>query len=171
MRYNIINSDTFEQLGEVVANDIATATKGAIAMHGNTVMLQEIHDAPVVATPKSEGTTKPNKETKMKSDKTNVCWCGCGGATKSKFVPGHDARFHGEAKRYARAIAAGELPETPDFVHAEAEADFMKWADRELPLAEAKEAAKKAKTTEAKVETETEAKTETETEETPTVEA
>lgn len=33
------------------------------------------------------------------------CWCGCGGTTKSRFVPGHDSRFHGLAKRVARGQA------------------------------------------------------------------
>lgn len=35
------------------------------------------------------------------------CLCGCGGITKRRFVPGHDARFHAEQKRAAKAAAAG----------------------------------------------------------------
>ena len=36
---------------------------------------------------------------------TRPCFCGCGGETQSRFVPGHDARFHG----WARKVAKGEL--------------------------------------------------------------
>jgi hypothetical protein len=54
---------------------------------------------------------------------TNVCWCGCGGTTKSRFVPGHDARFHSNAKNTARGKA--EAPET--FVCDAAEEDWLKW--------------------------------------------
>lgn len=57
----------------------------------------------------------------------NVCWCGCGGATKSRFVPGHDARFHSLAKRVARGLAA--MPES--FVSEDARADFLKHHDAE----------------------------------------
>lgn len=34
------------------------------------------------------------------------CLCGCGGITKRRFVPGHDARYHAEQKRAAKAAAA-----------------------------------------------------------------
>ena len=40
-----------------------------------------------------------------KAASTGLCWCGCGGSTKSRFVPGHDARFHGLAKKVARGTA------------------------------------------------------------------
>jgi hypothetical protein len=56
------------------------------------------------------------------------CWCGCGGATKGRFVPGHDSKFHGLAKKVARGLEA--MPES--FEHADAEADFMKWHDAEV---------------------------------------
>jgi hypothetical protein len=68
------------------------------------------------------------------------CWCGCGGSTKAKFVPGHDARFHGLAKKVAR----GQAPMPSSFVHAAAEADFMKWHDAEVAALEAKAGAKAA---------------------------
>ena len=71
----------------------------------------------------------------------SACWCGCGQQTKSRFVPGHDSRFHGHAKRAARGEEA--LPEA--FVHAEAEADYRKWHDTEKPLHEAREAEKAKK--------------------------
>jgi hypothetical protein len=58
---------------------------------------------------------------------TNKCWCGCGSPTKNKFAPGHDARFHGEAKKAARGL----LPVRTDFIHAEARADWMKWFEAE----------------------------------------
>jgi hypothetical protein len=68
---------------------------------------------------------------------TGECWCGCGGETKSKFVPGHDSKFHGLAKKVARGEA--EMPTS--FIHEDAEADFMKWHDAALEA----EAAKPAK--------------------------
>jgi hypothetical protein len=68
------------------------------------------------------------------------CWCGCGGKTKAKFVPGHDARFHGLAKKVARGLEP--MPES--FVHAAAEADFMKWYDAEVAAIAAKGASKVA---------------------------
>ena len=62
------------------------------------------------------------------TEPTNQCWCGCGGLTRRRFCPGHDARFHGLAKRVARGEA--EMPSS--FVNEEAEAYFMNWYDREL---------------------------------------
>ena len=73
----------------------------------------------------------------LKSSIKGVCWCGCGGATGGKFVPGHDSKFHSLAKQVARNLA-----EMPEFVSDEAEADFLKWHDAEVPVFEAKEAAK-----------------------------
>jgi len=73
---------------------------------------------------------------------TGECWCGCGGATKSKFVPGHDSKFHGLAKKVAR----GDEPMPTSFLHDDAEADFMKWHDAEVanPKAKPAKAAPKA---------------------------
>lgn len=34
------------------------------------------------------------------------CLCGCGGTTKRRFVPGHDARYHAAQKRAAKEAAA-----------------------------------------------------------------
>ena len=62
------------------------------------------------------------------TEPTNPCWCGCGGLTRRRFCPGHDARFHGLAKRVAR----GEAPMPETFVNDDARDDFMKWHDREL---------------------------------------
>jgi hypothetical protein len=58
----------------------------------------------------------------------NTCWCGCGGATGGKFVPGHDSKFHSLAKQVARGLA--EMP--TEFVNEDAEADFLKWHDKDL---------------------------------------
>jgi hypothetical protein len=55
------------------------------------------------------------------------CWCGCGQTTKRRFAPGHDARFHGLAKKVAR----GEAEWPAQFVHDDAEADFKKWCHTE----------------------------------------
>lgn len=49
------------------------------------------------ATTTTEATPRPKK-----TKPTVACWCGCGGQTKSRFVPGHDARFHSRAKQVAR---------------------------------------------------------------------
>jgi hypothetical protein len=65
-----------------------------------------------------------------KKDRTGPCWCGCGQTTKSRFVPGHDARFHGQAKRVARGQEA--MPET--FVCDEAQADFLAHVEAERPV-------------------------------------
>lgn len=35
------------------------------------------------------------------------CLCGCGGITKRRFVPGHDARYHAAQKRAAKEAAEG----------------------------------------------------------------
>lgn len=45
------------------------------------------------------------EKTKKTAKPTRPCFCGCGGETQSRFVPGHDARFHG----WARKVAKGEL--------------------------------------------------------------
>ena len=75
----------------------------------------------------------------LKSQVVNSCWCGCGGETKGRFVPGHDARFHGLAKRVAR----GEEEMPSSWACDEAREDFMKWHDREVPVWEAKKRAKR----------------------------
>lgn len=69
---------------------------------------------------------------------TGTCWCGCGGTTKSRFVPGHDSKFHGLAKKVARGEA--EMPES--FVCDEAEADFMHWHDNTAPVVKKEKKAK-----------------------------
>ncbi len=76
-----------------------------------------------------------------KKQLTGECWCGCGATTKSKFAPGHDSKFHSLAKQVARGLE--EMPES--FVNEDAEADFMKWHDREVPKHEARVMEKLAK--------------------------
>ena len=73
----------------------------------------------------------------LKADVRGVCWCGCGGATGGRFVPGHDSKFHSLAKQVARGLVV-----MPEFVSDEAESDFMKWHDAEVPVHEARETAK-----------------------------
>jgi hypothetical protein len=79
--------------------------------------------------------------TTTKATKTiNPCYCGCGGTTKSKFVPGHDARFHGTVKKVVR----GELDAAPILAalpHDDARNAFIDYAEKIEPV----EAAKKAK--------------------------
>lgn len=55
---------------------------------------------------------KEVKEKKAPVEKViNDCQCGCGGKTGSKFVPGHDARFHGWEKKIARGeMKFSEIP-------------------------------------------------------------
>lgn len=72
---------------------------------------------------------------------TGECWCGCGATTKSRFAPGHDSKFHSLAKQVARGIE--DMPES--FVNEDAEADFMKWHDAEVPKHEARVMEKLAK--------------------------
>lgn len=83
----------------------------------------------------------------MKTTKTlNICWCGCGGLTKSRFIPGHDARFHSDAKKVARGELSDEdLPALPN---EEAAAEFEKCVEHERPIWAAKKAAKEAEKTE-----------------------
>jgi len=66
----------------------------------------------------------------LKSQQKSTCWCGCGGETGGKFVPGHDSRFHSLAKKAAR----DQEPYPTEFVNDEAEADFAMWYERELPI-------------------------------------
>ena len=75
----------------------------------------------------------------LKSEAKGECWCGCGGSTGGKFVPGHDSKFHSLAKQVAR----GQEDRPTDFVCDDAEVDFDKWHDAEVPVWEAKEALQK----------------------------
>ena len=72
------------------------------------------------------------------------CWCGCGGTTKSKFVPGHDSRFHGLAKQVARGLE-DHADALIGLAHDEARAVFETHVAHERPLHEAKEEDKAAK--------------------------
>lgn len=77
-----------------------------------------------------------------------VCFCGCGGTTKSKFVPGHDARFHGLAKRVIRGQAPAEAA-MASLPHDEAREAFLAYSDK-ITEAEATRAARKLAEAEAK---------------------
>ena len=61
------------------------------------------------------------------------CWCGCGGTTKSRFVPGHDSRFHGLAKRVARDQADHDEA-IAGLPHDEAVTEFERHVADEQPL-------------------------------------
>lgn len=75
-------------------------------------------------------TTTPSLFPRTKKTKTPVaCWCGCGGSTKSRFVPGHDARFHGLAKRVARNEADAETA-LASLPHNEAREAFEAYANK-----------------------------------------
>ena len=90
----------------------------------------------LVALEGAEGTVEFFKT--PKKHRTGECWCGCGSSTKSRFAPGHDSKFHSLAKQVARGME--EMPES--FVSEDAEADFLKWHDAEVPKHEARLVAK-----------------------------
>lgn len=84
--------------------------------------------------------------TKAQPTKLNDCWCGCGGQTKSSFVPGHDSKLHSLAKRIARQQVEITLEDAlAALPHDEARADFQHHHDTEKPLHEAREAEKARK--------------------------
>lgn len=67
------------------------------------------------------------------------CWCGCGGTTQSRFVPGHDGRFHGWAKKVARGTISAEEAEAlmAKMPHDQARAHFRDLVEAERPFVEA----------------------------------
>ena len=70
-------------------------------------------------------------------DRTVTCWCGCGGRTKSKFVQGHDSKFHSTIKKVLRGEldAETELAKLP---HDEARAEWHAFVAKQLPKEEAR---------------------------------
>ena len=74
---------------------------------------------------------------------TVPCWCGCGGTTQSRFVPGHDSRYHSSAKQVARGQADHE-EELARLPHDEARAEFDRHVAAEKPRHAAKEVEKAA---------------------------
>ena len=76
-----------------------------------------------------------------------ACWCGCGGTTKSRFVPGHDSRFHGLAKRVARGEADHDEA-IQSLAHDEAIAEFDRHVADEKPLHALRQQQKAEKTAE-----------------------
>ncbi len=90
-------------------------------------------------------TTTNTTTPKVKKSKPQVaCWCGCGGLTKSRFVPGHDAKLASRAKAVVREEA--DMNEELDLLpHADAREEFEELVERFIPVIAAQEAAKKAK--------------------------
>ncbi len=73
-----------------------------------------------------------------------TCFCGCGGTTKSKFVPGHDARFHSRVKQVMR----DELDEQTAFdslPHEEAVQEWIAYSEKIAPKEKARKDAEEAK--------------------------
>ncbi len=72
-----------------------------------------------------------------------VCFCGCGGMTKSSFVPGHDARFHGNIKKAIREELDAQtvLDSLP---HDEARQAFWDYSEKIMPQETARKEAKVA---------------------------
>ena len=63
---------------------------------------------------------------------TVTCWCGCGGRTKSKFVQGHDSKFHSTIKKCLR----GELDANAEYAklpHDEARDEWDAFIEKQLP--------------------------------------
>ncbi len=81
-----------------------------------------------------------NTTTKTKAEKTVkapvACWCGCGGQTRGKFVPGHDARFHGNAKKVDRGLLDAETT-LAGLAHDEARTEFQHHIDEAAKTADA----------------------------------
>ena len=78
-------------------------------------------------------TIKTNKATRS-------CFCGCGAQTQSRFVPGHDARFHSLVKHTLRekldvSLALETLP------CEQSRAEFVAYAEKIAPKEAAREAA------------------------------
>lgn len=89
----------------------------------------------------------PNEEvtyTRAAARTPATCWCGCRGTTQSRFVPGHDSRFHGLAKRVARGQAEYDVAVT-GLPHDMAVAEFDQHVAKEQPLHLAREKAKATK--------------------------
>jgi hypothetical protein len=81
-----------------------------------------------LTTSKAKAKTTGKAKGTSTGDGTGVCLCGCGGATKSRFVPGHDAKLKSILLRAARS--GGLSPEQQDLVAR------LGWA-RLLPAADA----------------------------------
>ena len=94
----------------------------------------------------------------------NTCWCGCGGATKGKFVPGHDAKFHSLAKKAARGqLEAGQTLESilANLPHDAARSEFIHHVEDEIPkwaIKQEAESADKARKAELKAQKDADAK-------------
>lgn len=55
----------------------------------------------------AEKTSRPAKQA------SNPCLCGCGGMAKSRFIQGHDAKFHSMIKKHdAGTLKRDEIPES-----------------------------------------------------------
>jgi hypothetical protein len=73
-----------------------------------------------------------------------TCFCGCGGTTKSRFVPGHDAKFHSVVKQCIRGLL--DPTETRDALpHDAARQEFDDYAAKILPREVARQEAEEAK--------------------------
>lgn len=84
--------------------------------------------------------TVTEPRTKKAPKEPTGCWCGCGGLTKSRFVPGHDAKFHSRAKKVARGEATME-DEIASLPHDDAKVEFASHVNKERPKAKAEEPA------------------------------
>lgn len=79
-----------------------------------------------------------------KPKRTFPCWCGCGGRTQSRFVPGHDAKLASRARAVARDEAIGDV-ELARLPHDEAREEFQLLVEAALVREAEREAKEKAK--------------------------
>ena len=82
----------------------------------------------------------------MSNKATRSCFCGCGSQTQSRFVPGHDARFHSTVKKTMRGLldadeALAALP------CDQAREEFLAYADKVQPKEDARKAKEEATAT------------------------
>ena len=72
-------------------------------------------------------------------DRTVTCWCGCGGRTKSKFVQGHDSKFHSTIKKCIRGVEGFDADvEYLKLPHDAARAEWDAFVEKQLPKEEAR---------------------------------
>lgn len=108
--------------------------------------VQDLLDAAARAVAEGHTPETPLKLSRASEKPLRDCWCGCGGKTKSSFVPGHDSKLHSLAKKVARGQTDTTLEEAlAALPHDDAREDFQTHHDSEKPLHEAREAEKARK--------------------------
>ena len=96
-------------LGEAQVIDQKVSGKEApVKKEGENGMANKTATTKKVAPAKEAKAPREKKEKVIKD-----CLCGCGGQTGGRFCPGHDAKFHGWAKKIQRGeMKFSEVPAT-----------------------------------------------------------